>query len=138
MPRLLAPLLFGALVLGAVAALLVTRELRSAEDAVSSVRITHVLVPGPDGSGTAKIRFALADPDRRADVLVIDPEERVVATLASATELSAGRHKYRWDGRTDAGGRAPGGPYRVRIVLREQTREVVPPGYIRVKPPDRA
>jgi flagellar hook assembly protein FlgD len=124
-------------VVGAVAALLVTRELRGAEDAVSSVRITHVLVPGAEGrSGAAKIRFALAEPDRRADVLVIDPDERVAATLAAAAELAAGRHKYRWDGRTDAGGRAPSGPYRVRIVLREQGREVVPPGYIRVKPPD--
>jgi flagellar hook assembly protein FlgD len=120
-------------VVGAVAVLLITRELRSTEDAVGSVRITHVLVPGAEGSEAAKIRFALAEPDRRADVLVIDPDERVVATLASAAELAAGRHKYRWQGRTDAGGRAPSGPYRVRIVLREQGRDVVPPGYIRVK-----
>lgn len=130
--RLVPALLVAILTVGAIAALLVTRELRRGEDVVSPVRLTHRISAG--GSDAARIRFRLAEGDELAGVEVIDSEDELIAPLVSRP-LEPGRHVFEWNGRTAAGSPAPPGVYRVRIVLGEQDREIVPAGLIRVETP---
>lgn len=126
--------LFVCLLVLAVAAFAVERIARSSDDLVNTV----VLSPELQASG-AEVRFTLADPDADVDVLIIDGNEGSdgdpVATLASGADLAAGPHTYTWDGRTDAGERAPPGLYALEVVLGAQGRDIKPPGRIEV--PDR-
>lgn len=133
--RLLVPLLFAAILIGGVAALLVTRELRRGDDVVSAVKVTHRFSPAGQDSEVARIRFALTEADEAVLVEVIDADQTAARTLVEQRALSAGRHEFEWDGRTDSGVVAPEGRYQIRIVLSELGREVVPPDPIRIKAP---
>lgn len=107
------------------------RAARSSDDVVNTV----VLSPRLEG-GRADVAFTLAEADSDVDVLIIDGNEGsdggLVATLAEGAPLDAGPHAYAWDGRTDAGGRAPPGLYALEVVLGEAGRDVEPPGRIEV------
>ena len=133
--RLLVGFLVAALVLGGVAALAITRELRGGDDVVNSVKVTTSFSPADEDARSARIRFELTDPDQEVVVEVIDSEQAVTRTLARQTSLAAGAHRFEWDGRTESGTLAPEGRYRVRIELGEQDREVFLRGVIRVESP---
>ncbi|MEZ5074860.1 MAG: FlgD immunoglobulin-like domain containing protein [Solirubrobacterales bacterium] len=126
--------LFACLFVLTVAAFAIERIARSSDDLVNTV----VLSPELTADGAAAT-FTLAKPDSDVDVLIIDGDEGsdggLVATLASGADLAAGPHTYTWDGRTDAGERAPPGLYALEVVLGAQGRDVKPPGRIEV--PDR-
>lgn len=130
--RLIAALLFAMLLVGAVAALLVTRELRRGDDVVGPVKLTHRLTPGPEAS--ARIRFKLTDGPQQASVEIVDADQAVVRTLVPEQALPAGRQDLLWDGRTDEGAIAPPGRYKVRILLLDRDRTVVTPDAIRIQP----
>ena len=133
--RLLVGLLVAALVLGGIAALAITRELRRGDDVVSSVKVTKSFSPADEDARSARIRFELTEPDQQVVVEVIDSEQGVTRTLARQASLGAGDHRFEWDGRTESGTLAPEGRYRVRIALGEQDREVFPRAVIRVESP---
>ena len=126
--------LFACLLVLTFAAFAVERVARSADDLVNTVALSPKLE-----HGRAEVEFTLAEPDSDVDVLIIDGNEGsdgdLVATLASGEDLAAGTHEYTWDGRTDAGERAPPGLYALEVVLGEQGRDVKPPGRIEVTEP---
>jgi hypothetical protein len=70
--------------------------------------------PNPFTGSTA---FALTVPTAGAiDVAVFTANGRRVATLLRESAAAAGVYDLAWDGRQDAGGRAPSGVYFVRVV----------------------
>jgi len=69
--------------------------------------------PNPS-SATSTLGFALPR-DGHVSVAVYDVTGARVRSLVDG-ERTAGRHHVTWDGRTDAGGRAPAGLYYVRFV----------------------
>lgn len=127
----LGAVLFACLLVLTAAVFALERIARSSDDAVNTV----VLSPRLE-AGRAEVRFTLAAPDADVDVLIIDGNEGgsgdLVATLAAGEALDAGPHAYDWDGRTDAGERAPPGLYALEVVLGEAGRDVEPPGRIEV------
>jgi hypothetical protein len=130
----LGAILFACLLVLSVAGFAVERAARSSDDVVNTVALAPQLE-----HGRAEVAFTLADPDDDVDVLIIDGNEdsdgAVVATLAAGEDLDAGPHTFSWDGRTDAGDRAPPGLYALEVVLGEAGRDVKPPGRIEI--PDR-
>lgn len=127
----LGAVLFACLLVLTVATFAVERAARSSDDVVNTVELSPTLE-----GGTATVAFTLAEPDADVDVLIIDgnegSDEDVVATLVEGEDLAAGPHEYAWDGRTDAGDRAPIGLYALEVVLGEQDRDVKPPGRIEI------
>lgn len=127
----LGAVLFACLLALTVAVFALERVARSSDDVVNTV----VLSPRLE-AGRAEVGFTLADPDAEVDVLIIDGNEGgdgdLVATLAAGEPLDAGPHTYGWNGRTDAGERAPPGLYALEVVLGEAGRDVEPPGRIEV------
>jgi hypothetical protein len=77
------------------------------------------VVPNPSRAD-ARIVFELASA-QSGEVRVFDVRGTVVRTLAQGT-LSAGRHSFTWDGRTDTGVRTASGIYFVKLVLPNGTR----------------
>ncbi len=98
----------------------------------SSTPSSFAAAPAPGGK--AEISFVTTQSDARAAVYVIDSKERTVATLHPSGELQAGPHEFAWDGRTDAGTKAPPGTYGVRVVLGAADRDIVPPGSVTIEP----
>lgn len=128
--RSLGTLLLAALLVLSVAVFAGTRELRSEPDVVNSVVVTPEA--STLGGEQASVRFELTRADDRADVLVIDDEGNEVRALERGAALEAGPHSYRWDLKAESGAPVPPGPYRLRVVLGEQGREIEPPGTIEV------
>jgi hypothetical protein len=69
-------------------------------------------------------------------VQVIKPGGRTVITLARDEFLKRYTfHTYYWDGRQRGGGVAPPGRYKLRVILLEEDRTLVPPEAIRLHRP---
>ncbi|HEY7077658.1 MAG TPA: N,N-dimethylformamidase beta subunit family domain-containing protein [Solirubrobacteraceae bacterium] len=87
----------------------------------------------PNGDGRQDVaqlalKFGVADD---ATVDVIDADAQPVRRLASEVPVAPGRLlRLRWNGRTDAGTRAPDGRYRLRVALRRRGLSVVVGGRI--------
>lgn len=128
----LGAVLFVLLAVLAVAGFAITRAARSDDDLVNTVELTPVLEQGEE----AEVRFTLAEPDERVDVLIIDgnpgSDDEQVRALELGADLPAGPQRFTWDGTTDDGERAPPGLYALRVILGEQGRDILPPGRIRV------
>jgi hypothetical protein len=87
-----------------------------------------------------RIAFFVRESDPRAEVSIVDADERVVRTLAGAVPLPADREVvHRWDGRDDAGRPVARGRYRFRVRLPERDRDMIWPRRIWVErsPDDR-
>lgn len=71
------------------------------------------------------------------DVSILDNHDREVATLVSGVTLKRGPVRIRWDGKTDAGARAPDGLYQVRAHFATEHQTIVLPTTILLdtKPP---
>jgi len=72
----------------------------------------HVNYPNPFNPETT-IQFALPEASA-VRVVVYDLMGRVIQTLVD-TQLGAGTHTVRWDGRTNSSGLAPSGAYFYRM-----------------------
>ena len=107
-----------------------TRVLRSEPDIVNSVVVPERFDPASDAP--ARIRFELTVADERADVLIVDERSEQARALVLETSLEAGPQTFLWDGRDDHGAPVAAGPYRLRVMLGEQGREIEPPGTIEV------
>lgn len=91
----------------------------------------------PDGDGrhdVARISFFVRESEPHARVEIVDTDDETVRTLDPDVALVADRHyTYRWNGRTDLGGAAPFGRYRLRVVLPSLDRDVVFPRQIELR-----
>ncbi len=77
---------------------------------------------------TVEITFFVRESDSHALVGIVDSEENLVRTLDSDVGLDEGDPvTYTWDGRTDAGGFAPSGRYRLLVELPSEDREMIWP-----------
>jgi hypothetical protein len=82
-----------------------------------------------------QIAFFVRESDSRAEISIVDADERVVRTLAAPVALPADREVVqRWDGRDDAGRPAAKGRYRLRVRLPERDRNMIWPRRITVEP----
>ncbi len=120
---------FALLVASTFGAFFVAQRLKHDPSPVQQYTAYPVFSPNGDGRVDAeRINFKL----RRADdvtIDVIDGKGDVVRRLVEDRPLPAYRQtRFRWDGRTDAGRRAPDGRYRMRITLRKEGRALVIPG----------
>jgi hypothetical protein len=143
-------IVFALLVLACFVAFFVTQRLKHTPTAVQSFKLTPFFSPTPAGHIKAeRISFKLARADG-VTVTVIDSAGNTVATLVRDRPVP--RYKQfslRWSGREGtaraytvtlsadglskivtpitSGKLAPAGEYRVRVRLREQSREVLSP-----------
>lgn len=82
------------------------------------------------------ISFFVREADGHARVAIVDSHEDTVRTLDADVALAAGEKvRYRWDGSTDDGARAPAGRYRLLVDLPSEDREMIWPRRIAL-PPD--
>ena len=116
---------FVVLVGATFAAFFVAQRLKGAPPVVKVRGPQHYLSPNGDGvkdSVTFSVRLRRTD-DITVDV--VDAGGDRVRRVADDVRAPAGmRLRMSWSGTTDAGGRAPDGPYRLRITLRRQARTV--------------
>ena len=134
---LLVRAVFGALVLATVGAFFITQRLKGSTPVVTRVRLQAHLSPNGDGrKEAAALRFDLPEP-REATVSIVAASGVEVRRLVEGRRLAGGRDFFSWDGRTDAGGVAAEGLYRVRVALPSEARAVLSAGAARldVTPP---
>jgi hypothetical protein len=126
MTRPLVRVVFVLLVLGTIAAFLVTQQLKSEfplvirfaaappEFSPNDDRFRDTAVVGFDLSEPAEVTFSITDGEGNEVRRVVD-ERR----LAGDT-----KHRFRWDGRDDEGRVVPDGIYRMRVVRRDESRVI--------------
>lgn len=128
---LISRVVFGLLVLATFTAFFVAQRLKRTEPLVYAVQMKKFISPNGDGlreRGYLRFRVKRAD---KVTVQVFDRAQQTVRMLADGRELSAGVHRFYWNGRRrTTNGRpaeaAPDGAYRVRISLKRAGRTFVP------------
>lgn len=143
-PRALAPLVFCLLALATVGAFAYTQNLKREPlilDRValgqkaggpSSKLLTAFTPNGDCVFDNGRIRFRITKSDR-ADIQIVDPEERVIRTLGRDRFLK--RYTFftlYWDGRNGRGEVVPPGRYKLRLLLLSDDRSLVPGGALRL------
>lgn len=143
-PRALAPLVFVVLGVATVAAFAYAQRLKREPLILDRVALgrrvaghrppfTNSFTPNGDCVlDNARIRFRITRSDT-GDVQIIDTGERTVRTLASDRFLK--RYTFftlHWDGRNDAGELVPAGRYKLRLILHDEDRSLIPGGALRV------
>lgn len=125
---LIAGIAFAALIVATFAAFFITQRLKREPGVLGQVRATPFFSPNSDGRfDRARIGFLLKEADD-VTVTVVDRDDQTIRRLARNEPLPAYRQlRLAWDGRDDAGRRAPDGRYRVRVGLRRQGRSVLLP-----------
>jgi hypothetical protein len=107
------------------AAFFVAQRLKSAPPVVGLYGLVEHFSPNGDGRrerSTFRVRVAERDD---VTVTIVDRTGARVRRLVAARPLGTDRPlRLAWDGRTDAGERAPDGVYRVRVGVRRQGRAV--------------
>lgn len=124
---------FGVLVVATMAAFVVTQHLKRTPPILlhAAVRPAHI---SPGGNGTqdsARIGFEVKRSDE-ATVNVVDLAGDPVRSLGRRAARPGVLVRLAWNGRTDAGGLAPEGKYRVRVDLRRAGRTITIPGGVSV------
>lgn len=117
--------MFAALVFATVGAFFVTTRLKRSTPVIEQLTFRRSISPNGDGRFDAALfAFRL----RRTDdvtVAIVNRDGDEVRTLAADVLLQGGRrHRFRWDGRNQAGRVAPDGEYHLRVGLRRQGRSV--------------
>ncbi|HZT45637.1 MAG TPA: FlgD immunoglobulin-like domain containing protein [Gaiellaceae bacterium] len=129
MQRLLTTVTIGGLLIATAAAFAITERLKLTKSAVYGTKVSKRLSPT---CGCAHGRVHVVFKLRRRDditVTVLDARKQEVALLAAQT-FPRGLVQLRWNGRTDAGARAPDGLYRVEIHLAGQHQTILLPNQI--------
>ena len=118
-PAAVPVLVFAALVVATFAAFFVTTRLKRAAPVIEQLTFRRSFSPNADGRfDVALFAFRLRRTDE-ATVSLVTRDGDEVRTLAEDVFLQRGvRHRFRWDGRNDAGRVAPDGEYHVRVGLR--------------------
>jgi flagellar hook assembly protein FlgD len=126
-PRIVAAV-FALLVVATIGAFFVAQQLKTAPTVITRVHFTPTHF-SPNGDGvkdSVEIKFGVTETDaitvevvnETGDVVRSFPE-RLARRYTNVTQL--------WNGRTDAGRRAPDGLYRIRVTLRDRGRSILVP-----------
>lgn len=130
MQRVLTTATLVGLLIATAAAFAITERLKLVKSPITGTKISKVLSPTCGcARGKANISVVL----RRGDTVtieILDAELRPVRLLVGSEPVPRGRTVFRWDGRTNFGGRAPDGVYRVQIHLDRQRRTILFPDRI--------
>jgi FlgD Ig-like domain len=130
---------FALLVAALIVAVLVIRERDPdlALEVTSGLGVARELDPaGSPDEREIDVTFFVRESDDDARVAIVDSHEDVVRTLDDGVALTGGDEvSYTWDGRTDAGGLAPAGRYRLLVELPGEDREMIWPRRITVGSP---
>jgi FlgD Ig-like domain len=119
---------FGVLVLATFGAFLVAQRLKRSTPIVDQVFYKRYLAPTCDDCKNKRVTFYFAPRNAgHVSATVVDDAGDDVKTLVSDRRLSRRRHRYVWDGRSDAGTLVPDGVYHLRVTLRDQGRSVTSP-----------
>jgi len=124
-----ATVLFCVVFAAALAAAVLVAASRSPELVLEVRRLPPLITPNGDGvRDRAEISFFVRESDAEASVHIVDRDLALVRTLDSSVALAKEEPvTYLWDGTTDAGGPAPAGRYRLRVVLPSSDRDMVFP-----------
>jgi FlgD Ig-like domain len=124
----LAASVFALLVIASFAAFGITQHLKHAPPPVVFETMLPSFSPNRGARHTEEVfDFKIAHADE-VTVQIVDAAGGTIATVARDTPLPRyQRHKFTWNGRTSRGAHAPQGVYKVRVLLRNQKREVVLP-----------
>jgi flagellar hook assembly protein FlgD len=127
-PNFLAGLLLAAVLIAALASLAVIQEARQRGEVLDLVAVSPrgISPPGPDERVRIEWRQRRTSDD--AVVQIVTSADRPVRTLLDGGTLTGddAEQVFHWDGRQDSGRIADPGHYWVRIVLRDQDREIIP------------
>ena len=117
--------MFAALVIATVGAFFVTTRLKRSTPVIEQLTFRRSFSPNGDGRFDAALfAFRLRRTDE-VTVSIVNRDGDEVRTLAADVLLRGGqRHRFRWDGRNEAGRVAPDGEYHLRVGLRRQGRTV--------------
>ncbi len=116
---------FVLLVAATFAAFFVAQRLKSAPQVAVIKQMTRHFSPNGDGRLDVSRISVRVRRDDDVTITIVDEADDEVRRLATGVPAVAGRSvRVRWDGRTEQGGRAPEGVYRVRVGLRRGGRAV--------------
>ena len=133
---LLVRAVFGLLVIATAGAFFVTQRLKRETPVVERVFFFQFVSPNGDGRrDEVEMRFDLTERDRVTIEIVDDTGEPVREIAddvprgvdAGGIDWTRRTAEFTWDGRTDGGGVAPDGVYRLRVTLREEGRSITAP-----------
>jgi hypothetical protein len=127
-PNLLAGVLLAAVLAAALASLAVIQEARQRGEVLDLVQVRPrgISPPGPGQRLTIEWRQRRTSDD--AVVQVVTSADRPVRTLLDGGTLVGDdtEQVFHWDGTRDSGRVVDPGRYWVRIVLRDQDRDIIP------------
>jgi len=135
--RLLTSATLVALLVATAAAFAITERLKLTKSAIYGTSVAKTFSPTcACKNKRADVAFVLRRADT-IDVNVVDRHGKEVTFLAAGAPYRRGEAKFRWDGKTSTGKRAPDGGYRVMIHLARQHQTIVLPNVIQLdtKPP---
>jgi hypothetical protein len=121
----LARVVFALLVAATFGAFFVAQRLKSAESVAEYTKVRRFFSPNGDGRrDVARITFKVKEADELTATIVNRDGDRV-RRLASGLDARPDHNvTVVWDGKTDAGARAPNGLYRMQLGLRRSGRTV--------------
>jgi flagellar hook assembly protein FlgD len=126
--RRLAPILVTLALLGGTSvAFAVTQRLKLERSPITAPRFDRLFSPTcgcPTAVATLSLVLRKAD---RVTAVMVDARGEPARTLTVEERLGRGPVTYQWDGRTDAGGIAPDGRYRLRVRLHDAKRTILLP-----------
>jgi len=121
-----ARVVFVLLVAATFSAFFVAQELKSRPPLIEVSRLTEHFSPNGDGRRDVNEISIVSKEADEVTVAIVDEDGDAVRELAAGVQARPYRPvRVTWDGRTDEGGRAPDGIYRLRVGLRRQGRSVV-------------
>ena len=130
--------MFAALVVATVGAFFVTTRLKRSTPVIEQLMFRRSFSPNGDGRfDVALFSFRLRRTDE-VTVAIVTRDGDEVRTLTRDVLLAGGqRHRFHWEGRTDAGRVARDGEYHIRVGLRRQGRTVTSPRklFLDTRPP---
>jgi hypothetical protein len=122
--RLVVAGLVWALLVATTTAFVATEALKLKRPPVGELQATRVFSPVCGcKTDAARLSFRMGRRDT-IDLSIVDVNGDAVRELETGLERRRGRVRTRWDGRTETGGVAPDGEYRLRVRLAEEGRTV--------------
>jgi len=128
--RVLSSAVLVGLLIATAAAFAITERLKLVKSPVYGTYVSKLISPVCGcAHGKARISVKLRQGDD-VTVTIHDGGGHVVDTLSAGEYVPRGRAVFTWDGRTDAGTRAPDGSYQPEIHLSRQHRTILLPNRI--------